>query len=478
LKFRRKAGNSVHWVSLIREIKASRKEEARYEVRGQVNGEAKAIKHSNYIVKTTGAATSTVAHATNSGFLQEAANLVTAGSTLELRTESKSAQWKGVTVTVTTGGYLILDSQILGVIAYATLPPDAEADLQELQILNLQRRRVSWSLGSSAHKRDDSSVFLVYLKAVADYDLGLGLSGTTCDAYSQRGLFRVEMATHRLKFRASDAREANRWIKGINSVVSQFGFEGVRPSRQERQQILDGPRCRPATSLSDRGGERLSVDRDEDDGGAVASAPGCFRVQCATVTPGQVMEVDVPPGFPQSGHMARFLTPPHVGAGQYIDVPLPPVAPGGQEMCGVRSEEEHKEAPGHRTPLEFKHFQNAQHNMTELNLLKGSISRATEPSGEDGEGDPTAMVEINIILQEHPNLMVEAVKAIKARIKDKNQRVQIIALDLLDQCLQSNGIQLQMHVMKKVLPRVLKFANPTKNECGHSFSKVLAIWIL
>jgi hypothetical protein len=276
LKFRRKTGNSVHWVSLIREIKASRKEEAKYEVRGQVNGEVKAIKHSNYIVKTTGAATSTVAHATNSGFLQEATNLVTSGSTLELRTESKSAQWKGVTVTVTTRGYLILDSQILGVIAYATLPPDAAADLQELQILNLQRRRVSWSLGSSAHKRDGSSVFLVYLKAVADYDLGLGLSGTTCDAYSQRGLFRVEMATHRLKFRASDAREANKWIKGINSVVSQFGFEGVRPSQQERQQILDGPRCRPATSLSDRGGEGLSVDRDADDGGAVASAPGCF----------------------------------------------------------------------------------------------------------------------------------------------------------------------------------------------------------
>ena len=29
------------------------------------------------------------------------------------------------------------------------------------------------------------------------------------------------------------------WLKGINSVVSKFGFEGVRPSRQERQ-ILDG----------------------------------------------------------------------------------------------------------------------------------------------------------------------------------------------------------------------------------------------
>jgi len=48
------------------------------------------------------------------------------------------------------------------------------------------------------------------------------------------------VATQRLEFRASDAREANLWIKGINSVVSQFGFEGVRPSRQERQQIVNG----------------------------------------------------------------------------------------------------------------------------------------------------------------------------------------------------------------------------------------------
>jgi hypothetical protein len=53
------------------------------------------------------------------------------------------------------------------------------------------------------------------------------------------------VATQRLEFRASDAREANLWIKGINSVVSKFGFEGVRPSRQERQQMLDGGLSHP-----------------------------------------------------------------------------------------------------------------------------------------------------------------------------------------------------------------------------------------
>ena len=137
----------------------------------------------------SGAATFMVANATNSEFLQEATNLVTSGSTLELR--NQHAEWKGVKAYMTTEGYLIMDKQILdnlnlsiSRVAYATLPPDASSDLQELQILNLQRRPVSCCLCGSAHKRDDSSVFLVYLK-----------TGTTCDAYSQRGLFRVEVCS-------------------------------------------------------------------------------------------------------------------------------------------------------------------------------------------------------------------------------------------------------------------------------------------
>jgi hypothetical protein len=95
-----------------------------------------------------------------------------------------------------------------------------------------------------------------------------------------------------------------------------------------------------------KGGQRIKVplplrDGTEMEGGQTPLggppvAPGCFRVQMpATVMPGQVMEVAVPPGYPQSGHMARFLAPPHVGAGQYIDVPLPPVAPaaGAAQGC-------------------------------------------------------------------------------------------------------------------------------------------------
>jgi hypothetical protein len=129
-----------------------------------------------------------VANATNSEFLQDATNLVTSGSTLELR--NQHAEWKGVKAYMTTGGFLIMDTQIESVpvsggrVANATLPPDASADLQEMQTLNLQRRPVSCCLCGSAHKRDDSSEFLVYLK-----------TGTTCDAYSQRGLFRVEVCS-------------------------------------------------------------------------------------------------------------------------------------------------------------------------------------------------------------------------------------------------------------------------------------------
>ena len=43
------------------------------------------------------------------------------------------------------------------------------------------------------------------------------------------------MAQHRLEFRASDPLQANLWVKGVNAVVSRFGFQGTRPSREERQ---------------------------------------------------------------------------------------------------------------------------------------------------------------------------------------------------------------------------------------------------
>jgi hypothetical protein len=64
-------------------------------------------------------------------------------------------------------------------------------------------------------------------------------------------------------------------------------------------------------------------------------AAGCFRVQLpGNFAPNQVLQVTVPPGFPQSGQSTRFKVPPHMCPGQYVDVPLPsasgaaPVAQG------------------------------------------------------------------------------------------------------------------------------------------------------
>ena len=48
-----------------------------------------------------------------------------------------------------------------------------------------------------------------------------------CNTSTANPLLYWQVATHSLEFRASNAREANKWIKGINSVVSRFGFVSV-----------------------------------------------------------------------------------------------------------------------------------------------------------------------------------------------------------------------------------------------------------
>ena len=53
------------------------------------------------------------------------------------------------------------------------------------------------------------------------------------------------MATHRLEFRASDAREANKWIKGINSLVSPLGFVSVPATAR------GGPDLAPGSAAQD-----------------------------------------------------------------------------------------------------------------------------------------------------------------------------------------------------------------------------------
>ncbi len=57
-----------------------------------------------------------------------------------------------------------------------------------------------------------------------------------------------------------------------------------------------------------------------------------------------------------------------------------------------------------------------------------------------------------------------AVSLLKARIKDRSQITSLLALDLLNQCMQLNGDQLefQLCVIEKVLKRILKLALPNK----------------
>ncbi len=117
--------------------------------------------------------------------------------------------------------------------AFATRPPDAAADLQELQLLhlmNLQHRPTAvpcgsvgggHALGGAGGKKQNGNVCFQILVN----------TGSRCHAYCQKGLCEVE-CTRALDFRAANAREANLWITGINSIVSDYYKEpaGVRPS--------------------------------------------------------------------------------------------------------------------------------------------------------------------------------------------------------------------------------------------------------
>ena len=89
--------------------------------------------------------------------------------------------------------------------------------------------------------------------------------------------------------------------------------------------------------------------------------------------------------------------------------------------------------------------------------LKGATMRGTTDTGS-GEGDPTGLVEILEVLKEHPNYMSESVKNLKARIKEPNQTICCIAMDLLHQCMQNMGFEFQLRVAKKILPLILQYS--------------------
>mmetsp|Transcript_26725 Transcript_26725/g.39311 ORF Transcript_26725/g.39311 Transcript_26725/m.39311 type:complete len:798 (-) Transcript_26725:388-2781(-) len=452
LKFRRPANRYCgpsklqldYWVSLVREIKASKRAEVDHKVTGTADS-AKTRTFRNHLIepsRRTEASNAAIQNtpltqqAQSDEFLQEARDFVSkSGGILEMN-ETISASllahalhkstWRKVHVKLIPGCFLVIDKHLLGQsVVYANPLPDAAVDLQEMQIMNLQRR----PLCANSQIRPSEFCFEIHLRA-----------GTKCLAYSQQGLFEVEISRV-CTFRAENARETNVWVKGINSYWSHSNHfskdVGKRPTKSATLQ-----HCKHLDMVQNhRHSDDSSVHYEMVD---ELGKMGFMQDQIL------VAQIEL-------NMTSNRLNRSDVNA--IIEL-----------LLGNSSQSQHLDSsPSSPSPLasDTRHQEPlvTTARIADVKWLMASVYRATEPD-QAGEGDAVAMVVINDILQEHPNLMEEAVKAIKARCKDKNMNVQIIALDLLDKCMRNHGIQLQLHVMKKLLPRILKFADPTKRECG------------
>ena len=115
----------------------------------------------------------------------------------------RMSEWVNVQIRITPAGFLVVDnslqSPLLGcryfpIIAWASLPPDAAVDLQEIQLINLTKHATG-----SSKVLEASRCFEVHLH---DYSVNY--------AYSQHGLMQAH-GTKKFQFRAQDAHEANMW---------------------------------------------------------------------------------------------------------------------------------------------------------------------------------------------------------------------------------------------------------------------------
>ena len=119
-------------------------------------------------------------------FLQEARDFVSeSGGALEMSETilesllahglQKSA-WRKVHVKLTPGCFLEVDKHPLGRgVVYATLPPDAAVDLQEKQIMNLQRKPF-WIISAKSVQQSESA-------STSTWKLALNVSPTVSRAY-------------------------------------------------------------------------------------------------------------------------------------------------------------------------------------------------------------------------------------------------------------------------------------------------------
>ena len=217
--------------TLVREISASKRAREEFSLRLVSGGSVSTHVHEDHLTTTSNRHSTA---STSDGSLcrseHEARALVMTPTYLERKGDyqetagkwkissflSKKTPWRRVKVHVTPGGLLVVDKTFVGkAVVIATHSPNAAADLQELQLINIALSKKQ----KASEKLEASRCFQVHL--------AIGQRG---HAYSQSGLLEVDL-TRMIEFRARDPQEASTWVKGINLILSRFSLPiGTRPA--------------------------------------------------------------------------------------------------------------------------------------------------------------------------------------------------------------------------------------------------------
>ena len=113
---------------------------------------------------------------------------------------------------------------------------------------------------------------------------------------------------------------------------------------------------------------------------------------------------------------------------------------------------------------------------------KATVGRSLLASAKSTDAE--AIDAINNMLIDKPTLLPAAVQFLKRKVKDKDPRIGLIALDAVDLLMQKHGPPVQYEVMNKVLQRILKMSIPTtristpeeialRKRAGHNCTNVL-----
>lgn len=115
--------------------------------------------------------------------------------------------------------------------------------------------------------------------------------------------------------------------------------------------------------------------------------------------------------------------------------------------------------------------------------LPTAVIKATTPitgSTEDRvEGDAVGMMELTEYVRLHQNCLPDLCKLLKARLKDVDEMVSRISLDVIDQCQQAFGYVFQNLVLKNMLKRILIMSEPKSGlsyKLREASCKYLLLW--